>query len=195
MSRHYAWSSRFSRAVNQRIGIIDAQNHGSEEAIECRMMVRGASGTNYMVGIDEDEFWCSCPDCSTRGSLCKHLIYVLFRALGHEEGFLYQNYFQHHSFATHPETKEKCVDFFQRKERILENLPIGPKQVEQRPIEEEDTCPICYDEFGETADDPVVWCRRKCGKSVHRDCFRMWEAQAVESGKAVSCVYCRSEWL
>ena len=38
------------------------------------------------------------------------------------------------------------------------------------------------------------WCKRACGKSVHRHCFAMWAEHQSSIGQKLTCPHCRAEW-
>ncbi|CAF3887420.1 unnamed protein product [Adineta steineri] len=63
--------------------------------------------------------------------------------------------------------------------------------VEQRPISENDVCPICQDEFL-IKKLPVTYCRHGCGNNVHIKCMKIWLDHQVSTGeKKIKCPLCR----
>ena len=71
--------------------------------------------------------------------------------------------------------------------------------VARRPLddaEDADPCPICYEEIGAADDEAgaLDWCRKSCGKSVHRRCFAMWAEHQQSIGQKLTCPHCRGEW-
>ncbi|GIM11794.1 hypothetical protein Vretimale_15256 [Volvox reticuliferus] len=74
-----------------------------------------------------------------------------------------------------------------------EKTPAG--QVKRREIDEEDPCPICYEDMVGQDLDNLVWCRFGCGRNVHGKCMGVWMEHQVQSlGKELTCPLCRSEW-
>jgi hypothetical protein len=200
-SREYDWTSRIQRAFSQRIYLLDAQS-ASESDFSFKVM--GNSGQSYDVSINKDIIECTCPDHTTRGSLCKHLMFVLIRACRIAQEHICENYYHKLEFSTTPSTLEKCAIFMQRREQGLENqrfAPAAPEgrpakpskpEVERKPID--DCCPICYEDFEDTKDEPTVWCRYSCGNSLHGRCFDMWAQSLKRKHQQVNCVYCRAKW-
>ncbi|CAF4578886.1 unnamed protein product [Rotaria sp. Silwood2] len=67
----------------------------------------------------------------------------------------------------------------------------GDGEVEQRPISENDVCPICQEEFL-IKKLPITYCRHGCGKNVHVKCMKVWLDHQVSTGeKTVKCPLCR----
>ena len=73
-----------------------------------------------------------------------------------------------------------------------------PRDVRRRALEGEegDPCPICYEEIDPAEDEAgeLDWCRRSCGKSVHRRCFAMWADHQSSTSKKLTCPHCRGDW-
>lgn len=72
--------------------------------------------------------------------------------------------------------------------------------VERKSID--DICPICLDMLDLHGglrgcasaselenDEELDWCRYGCGKSVHKNCFKMWERK-----RSSICVFCSRNW-
>jgi hypothetical protein len=53
------------------------------------------------------------------------------------------------------------------------------------------------EEEEEEGSSPLVFCRRRCGQSVHRACMAEWGRRCVGELKkpAATCVYCSSPWV
>lgn len=56
----------------------------------------------------------------------------------------------------------------------------------------DDDCPICHEAF--LVDDALVWCKRECGRTVHKTCFADWKNFCRETGRVLTCGVCRSAW-
>jgi hypothetical protein len=56
--------------------------------------------------------------------------------------------------------------------------------VSRRPTGED--CPICTASMADSPLRDLVWCKARCGRSVHRTCFEAWRSR---SGQDVKCVY------
>lgn len=58
----------------------------------------------------------------------------------------------------------------------------------------DELCAICFDEL--SSKDHTVWCRRQCGKNVHKQCMDMWIKHKQRDRVMASCPSCRAEpWL
>lgn len=192
----WGWRSRVDRAFTQRIYLMEAQ---APSPNEFRFQVMGNSGKPYNIVVDDAEnavgngLWCSCPDHSLHNNLCKHLLFVLIRMLDHSKPDVFESYYEQSSFDVTQSTVDRCRDYFERRERMLQNTADDEVQgcEKRKPVDDEDECPICYETFGETRNETQVWCRAQCGKSLHNECFLRWVQQA---GDNVTCVYCRAKW-
>lgn len=72
---------------------------------------------------------------------------------------------------------------------------VDPGQVKRRAVDEEEPCPICYEEMAGCDLDALVWCRFGCGRNVHGKCMGVWMDHQVKSlGKELSCPLCRTDW-
>lgn len=181
----YDWQTRMARAFTQRIYLVD----GRAEAQEYHFKVMGNTNNAYDIVLSPDQVWCSCPDCDARGNFCKHLMFVMIRAIGIDQRQVFEN-----QFTSTPQLLERCADYFTRRESALQSVAIAPAVAsaddKRKPIEDDDECPICYESFKDTADEPTVWCKSSCGKSVHTSCFKKWS----QAKRKVDCVYCRAVW-
>lgn len=68
----------------------------------------------------------------------------------------------------------------------------------RRPIEEDDTCPVCMEPMDTAATDAkecLTWChstsRECCGRPLHRECLRIW-GQHQAAGSSPTCPMCRA---
>ncbi|KAG2502192.1 hypothetical protein HYH03_000679 [Edaphochlamys debaryana] len=74
-----------------------------------------------------------------------------------------------------------------------DKTPAG--QVKRREVDEEDPCPICYEDMVGQDLDNLVWCRFGCGRNVHGKCMGVWMEHQVQSlGKELTCPLCRTDW-
>ncbi|XP_033103223.1 uncharacterized protein LOC117106015 isoform X2 [Anneissia japonica] len=88
------------------------------------------------------------------------------------------------------------------KRHVTRKPVAGPKnpyagdkeQLEQRPITQDDVCPICQDELlGKH--EPVTYCRFGCAKSVHIKCMKVWaEHQRSTGEEIIKCPLCREHF-
>ena len=189
MSRNWNWNSRLDRAFSQRIYVVGSEVLGDEE-FYFRMM--GNSDRIYDITVcSNDELSCSCPDQQIRGNFCKHLLNLLIRVIRIPVNKVYQDYGELNNFVATDDTIERIKRYFEGRP-LLETESVSSDDedvvevcdgIQQRPIEPDDDCPICCERFAETIEEPTVWCRVECGKSVHQSCFLKWAA--VSSGDCV----------
>ena len=179
----YAWESRITRALTQRIYLIPEESIGRETEFFFKVM--GNTDNVYDVTITESEISCSCPDCSKYRNFCKHIIFVLIRVIGLQRGQLFEIELD----APTRVCTESCAHYFERVSRATEYLKNFEKE-KRKPIEDDDECPICYESFFETQNEKTVWCKEGCGKSIHEACFNKWAKQKISA----TCVWCRAKW-
>ena len=192
---NWEFESRLNRAFQQRIYLMNIEHFPEDNTFD--FLVMGASGKPYKIEMGENSMiCCSCPDHSENGKLCKHLLFTLIRVLRLDRSLVYSKYYAKNRFLATPDTIKKCAEFVESQQ--AKNL-IGKfdnqGNVKQRPIEEGDYCPICFEDLileGENLDEKetVIFCKSTCGKSVHQSCFVKWA-----NVKGGSCVYCKAKWI
>lgn len=199
----YNFVSRLDRAFQQRIYVIDCSNNSIESAGEeggtFKFEVMGNSDTAYNITLKQGgKIYCSCPDHDANWKLCKHMLFVLIRILGISKEKVYSDYFQlldddKKSFNVTDETITLCQAYLKKRESMLlegvskDEMGSG---VNRKSIGEDDSCPICLDEFSSTK-EKIDWCKGQCGNNVHHSCFVKWSTKQTH----VSCVYCRGDWV
>ena len=155
----------------------------------------------YKQGLGRGSFWCNCPDhkfnSSKKHIVCKHICFLVCKvARILDVGF----------FETHRLTVDQHALFLRtvsentlfsdqslvRQRHVAETPGLPAMSQEQKratffecrkPIEPEDSCPICYDDLSST---PCINCPT-CSNNVHRECMEVW----LEGHS--TCVYCRSD--
>ncbi|CUI12371.1 zinc finger protein, putative [Bodo saltans] len=70
--------------------------------------------------------------------------------------------------------------------------PDGRLVVPRRPVEEDDTCPICCDDIHE--DRALVYCRFGCGNNIHSACFKQYATHNSTNPSPLLCPLCREQW-
>ena len=172
--------ARMERALSQRMYLIDLHTTDTEYIFN----VQGTTGNEYDIVIGPDDMSCSCPDHAQRGLRCKHMYFVMYRALGFGEWDQPTNEQIEEAASILVASRECIVDEDDDKKKNSESKTI--KVVSIRPYAGE-TCAICLEEMDE--DCKVVSCTVGCGNSVHHDCFGRWKV------KQKTCVYCRASLL
>lgn len=135
--------------------------------------------------------WCSCSDykfhSAKHNKVCKHICFIvcklgkIFDPAYFESKQLSQNHFE--------KIMEKATDMNTFKDctlcRVPDTVTIELFQDQSKPIEEEDTCPICYDIFEKDMYPPLSC--PACHNYVHKECMHVWLERKH------SCVYCRND--
>uniref|UniRef100_A0A6C0CMI2 RING-type domain-containing protein n=1 Tax=viral metagenome TaxID=1070528 RepID=A0A6C0CMI2_9ZZZZ len=189
---------RKERAKRQRIYLINVPDASSDENVK-EFEVVGTTNNIYNVRISPSEVKCTCPDYTTRYNRCKHIYFVLLKIMklkdGMEDVKKYTEQQIQDMFNNIPAIVDPSIrvsDDIQKK--YLESLGSGDipgsKPQPQRPLTEEDDCPICMDNLLGSTD--LVWCKSSCGNSIHSECFKRW---CDVSRGSPTCVYCRVAWV
>ncbi|KAJ3033859.1 hypothetical protein HDV00_005708, partial [Rhizophlyctis rosea] len=192
---------RIERALTQRMFLIDRK---VVSGLQQEFRVLGSTGNVYTVTISH-LLSCDCPD-SQKGNLCKHILFIFLKVLRCPPD-------DHRVYQTALLTTE-LTDLFQTAPQIdtpdvLANAAVrraasGASEVDfepggptRRSIEEDDTCPVCYDTMTEAEErgGKLVWCRAQCGKNFHKECLKMWKKQCQKDHKPITCVQCRATWV
>ncbi|EME87109.1 uncharacterized protein MYCFIDRAFT_210692 [Pseudocercospora fijiensis CIRAD86] len=176
-----------SRALTQRMFVIDRQRHPPDDNVEESqrhptetLSIAGTTGNIYTIVIDKKPT-CDCPHAK-KGNQCKHVIYALARVLRVRADLEYQLAF------ISSELRE-----------IFEKAPPLPtatgdetaKDGNRKPVEGE--CPICCVDFEpENAKEEIVYCKAACGNNIHKECFAQWAATKTNGN--VTCPFCRTPW-
>jgi hypothetical protein len=195
----YAFDSRVSRALSQRIYLIDSTAPPEGSGEDFHFSIMGNSGIAYDIRIGTKFISCSCPDHSANGNLCKHLLFVLIRLLKYTHNDVFKNYYmplvyedlKNNHFETQDDTLKRCAFYLENREKLSKQ--------NKKKLEGAD-CPICLEELKDPASGPVVgkaggepllWCKAQCGNFVHQNCFLKW----VEKKDGANCVLCRAQWV
>ncbi|KAG7441567.1 uncharacterized protein BT62DRAFT_473049 [Guyanagaster necrorhizus] len=188
---------RLDRVIEQRFFMIDREHNGDE--LKETFKVLGSTGNVYTVVIDRTPR-CDCPDAS-KGNHCKHIIFIFIKVLQvpHESPYWYQK-----ALLT-----TELQDVFARAPNAIANERLRQAHLRatgkapasdsnnasnKRMPTEEDDCPICYDKMHTEPENKLTWCE-VCGNALHGVCFAQWRTTAQKSGKKVTCVWCRAEWV
>ncbi|KAK0225282.1 hypothetical protein IW262DRAFT_1354538 [Armillaria fumosa] len=188
---------RLNRVIEQRFFMIDRER--DEDELKETFKVLGSTGNVYTVVIDHIPR-CDCPD-ALKGNHCKHIIFVFIKVLQvpHESSHWYQkallttelqDVFAHAPNAVVNERLRQAHLQATGKASASGSNKANNKRV---PTDEDD-CPICYDKMHTEPENRLTWCE-VCGNAVHGVCFAQWQATARKSGKNVTCVWCRAEWV
>ncbi|KAI0636763.1 hypothetical protein C8Q77DRAFT_1094450 [Trametes polyzona] len=186
---------RAERAKAQRFFLVDRRRQGNELREE--FSVLGSTGNVYTVVIDKKPS-CDCPDAS-RGNHCKHILFIFMKVLQVtlESGYWYQKALLtselEEIFSNAPRAPASVANERVRRayaQATGKELPSTTQAGQKRLPQEEDDCPICYENMYRVAETLLTFCG-ECGNGLHKECFGQW-AKAAKGG--VTCVFCRAKW-
>tara|TARA_R110002049_G_scaffold1641_4_gene12507 strand:+ start:29050 stop:29619 length:570 start_codon:yes stop_codon:yes gene_type:complete len=188
-------SDRYHRGISQNIRLVGV-NHETNVLTIC-----GTTNVLYYLTLDEKAFQCTCPDYKFRAlglggkhppnpdHVCKHIYFVLITILK-----LNPRIVMDYKPSMCKELRVDAMEFL--KGIVIKPTKLAGEELAiQRPIEEDDYCPICFEDFNAEPDiftagmPEIVYCKASCGKSLHRDCMSVWLKHNS------TCVYCRAKWV
>ncbi|PPQ91350.1 hypothetical protein CVT25_004117 [Psilocybe cyanescens] len=196
---------RVQRVMDQRICMINRRRRGDDLREE--FSVLGSTGNVYTVTIDHIPI-CDCPDAS-KGNHCKHILFIFLKVLqvSRQSGFWYQKalltseleqIFAEAPLAPNAEAHPHVREAYARATGRIPataNACSNPAQAKNRRVPgPDDDCPICYDGMHGVAEASLTYCEQ-CGNAVHKECFQQWQGTSARTGKELTCVWCRAEWV
>jgi len=209
-----AMEERVRRSLSERMLLVRrAPSRASSIRAEGEdFCVMGTTGNLYDVTIDK-EVSCTCVD-SGKGNQCKHALFVMLRVLRVERssyllcqrGLLsseLEDILRRHSgndsFLANSNVRHRLESIrgLEKDSEIERDAIAGLKAVEQKPVEPDDVCGICFETLNDPeATEDTVWCQRGCGRTIHQDCMRRWAKMhvALSTNEGVKCPYCRTTW-
>ncbi|EPS31146.1 hypothetical protein PDE_06101 [Penicillium oxalicum 114-2] len=178
-----AYRHRIERINRSRMFIVGQQVCETDDLLEFYFHVVGSTGNIYTVKIGKLPS-CNCPDAKFRGrGECKHIIYVLLKALNARPELRYQISFVPSELREMYEGS--LMSIFEE-----HGIPDQDYEGKRRPLD--GACPVCFAGFSPR--DKTVWCQTGCGNNVHKACFEQWARTSRSSQGSVRCIYCRIEW-
>ncbi|BCR85097.1 RING finger protein [Aspergillus chevalieri] len=172
-----AYLDRLARATSQRMFAVSSSVNWTDSYPIMEFGMAGSTGNLYTVTIGKVPS-CSCPD-NQKGNQCKHICYVLSKALKAPAHLQYQLAF----------LSTELIEIYNGSYLSRETKPEENAAGKRKPIEGD--CPVCFMEF-EPDKENIVWCRGSCGNNIHKVCFDKWAA--TQRAHGVRCVYCRAPW-
>ncbi|KAF7717424.1 Uncharacterized protein PECH_006423 [Penicillium ucsense] len=178
-----AYLDKIDRINRSRMFIVGQQVHETKNRLEFHFQVVGSTGNIYTVKIGKLPS-CDCPDAKFRGrGECKHIIYVLLKALNARPELRYQLSFV-------PSELREMYEGSLMSAFEANGISDQDHEGNRKPLD--GACPICFTDF--TPKDKTVWCQTGCGNNVHKVCFEQWARASRSSQGPVRCIYCRIEW-
>ncbi|XP_006457740.1 hypothetical protein AGABI2DRAFT_63594 [Agaricus bisporus var. bisporus H97] len=165
--------------------------------------VLGSTANVYTVTIDHKPK-CSCPDNAIRGNHCKHIMFIFLKVLlvpitshiWYQKALLtseLETVFAQAPEAPNSVTHPRVLDAYLRATGQKAEASTAASSSKKRIPGEEDDCPICYDTMYGVAEATLTFCE-ECGNALHKECFEQYQKSARQTGKEITCVWCRSTW-
>ncbi|XXQ31508.1 SWIM-type domain-containing protein [Plasmodiophora brassicae] len=205
-------AGRRRRAVTDRLYLVGRRDTDADLAEgSLTFIVLGTTGNVYYPTLSRipNKTACTCIDQRCRKGLCKHLLFILIRVLKVRSDHpvvargdarisaseLESIYAESRGTSCEAMAPSAVCNAFVAitGNDLSDNTGAELADVERRPLEQGDECPICFEAIAE--DDELDFCRASCRRSVHVECFTRWAAQRRQRGEPVSCVYCRAAWV
>ncbi|KAG6867275.1 hypothetical protein C0993_005057 [Termitomyces sp. T159_Od127] len=212
---------RVERVMSQRFFMIDRQREPGE--LKETFSVLGSTGNVYTVTIDRQPH-CNCPD-AMKGNHCKHILFIFLKGSSIILLFATVFNLRYQSFKSRKNRafgiKSRAL-LTTELEKVFAEAPLAPNALANPRIREaharatgkatatstpdaqpsskkripgpEDDCPICYEGMHNVNETLLIFCE-ECGNALHRQCFEQWKTTSRNSGKHLSCVFCRAQWV
>lgn len=167
---------RAERAKTQKLYLINRNVDNDSATFD----VMGSRGVSYVVELSGVPS-CTCPDHETRGTRCKHILFILIRIFNLADP--YQKKF----------TDEEIKGYLKRykdnvkKLNVKVNIANGQIEVDIKGLD--DDCAICLDPVQNG--EKYLYCKRSCGRCLHSDCFDMYSKHK----HSTKCVYCANDFV
>ncbi|XP_077978469.1 E3 ubiquitin-protein ligase Zswim2-like [Glandiceps talaboti] len=209
-----------SRSVPWRRTVTDTVSWRQDQAERATMYIlRNVGPTGFLLQEDGerkkhkvflgDPHTCTCQTFKKDKDLCPHICWVLLKKfrvprqnpVSFQKGLVEREINEILRGITQHEDGRRRGQGFNAAKRAEKNSsggtevgPDGKTQLEQRPITEDDVCPICQDELLEKH-EPVTYCRYGCAKSIHIKCMKVWAEHQKSSGETtILCPLCRENF-
>jgi hypothetical protein len=180
-------SDRKARGIHQDLYIIEAIQTNDEYSRQFAVM--GSTGNVYTVTIKSSPT-CTCPDYVLRKRRCKHIFFILIRAMkvANEDRKKFAKDDLRKMFKNIPKIASNLI-VDDEINQIYKNVKTGDQSTTEGTVEmkdSDDICPICLDDL---KNGEIDYCKYSCGKCVHKKCFEMYAKKNTEI-----CVFCRAAW-
>ncbi|XP_069110456.1 uncharacterized protein [Argopecten irradians] len=205
MSRSVAWRRNCNDLVNWR----------QTEALNATMYILRETGPTGFLLQEEgeqkpfkaylgDPHTCTCPQFKKDRDLCKHICWLLLKKfrVPQNDSITWQlglvereiNAILHGHAAKQKQQQPQGPRWQRAKSVSSGGTDAGKEMLQQRPIGDDDVCPICQDELL-SKHLPVTFCKFGCGNSIHIKCMKVWADHQKSSGDTViKCPFCREDF-
>ena len=170
-------NKRLLKALSDKMCLLGAtQNNEGEEWV---FKVRGQTNNVYEQKLCKDTYSCTCPDHQTKGTFCKHLLFLVARVgkqfeLGGELAQRPKTAWKKNAYSACSSSWTRCLAHM-----IVASETITP------PVAIDGVCAICFEDLGCEA---LVECVKTCHQHYHKVCIERW----LEHGD--TCPTCRTDW-
>ncbi|XVF35433.1 hypothetical protein REPUB_Repub18cG0145400 [Reevesia pubescens] len=183
------FADRIARALRHPLFLLDRS--------DSYFFILGATGNVYTVTLSSTPS-CSCPDRTTP---CKHILFVLIRALGvsTDDTCLRRRTLRpcRPSSLLGMPTLPEALAGAKLRERFHQLFSEAKKQGGSilagggvnREMEEGTVCPVCLEEMGKG--EKVMACST-CRNLIHEECLIRWKRS--RGRRSANCVICRARW-
>lgn len=170
---------RAQRAKTQKIFLANRNVDDNSATFQ----VLGSTGNIYNVALNGSPN-CSCPDHSTRGSRCKHILFMLIKIFNVEDP--YKTAFTQDEIQKYIDAYKVNISRF--------NVQIDPNTINSSNIcydvgEKylDDDCCVCLDPIQNG--EERVHCKKVCGRCIHTNCYNMIKKVSK------NCPYCMQKMV
>lgn len=169
------------------IEVADVDEHSK------KYVIMGHSGKVYETLITNKPS-CSCPDFKYRRKRCKHIYFILLKAMkvkaDDTDNPEYTDDDIENMFNKIPPAMDHLYvnDYMHNKyEKAKKEAKNKGKVIVVEMKSTDDSCLICLDDLenGEELD----YCKYSCGKPIHSLCFKMWTSKRPNC-----CIICKADW-
>jgi hypothetical protein len=170
---------RAHRAKTQKIFLANRNVDDNSATFQ----VLGSTGNIYNVALDGAPI-CSCPDHSTRGSRCKHILFMLIKIFNVEDP--YKTTFTQEEIQKYIDAYKANISRF--------NVQVDPNTVNKSNVNYDvgekyldDDCCVCLDPIQNG--EERVHCKKVCGRCIHTNCYNMIKQVSK------NCPYCMQKMV
>eukprot|EP00483_Globobulimina_turgida_P005723 UN05733 len=154
-------------------------------------IICSSKGDIYFVTIGTLNY-CTCFRYANNTIQCKHILYILIKVMkvSTNSTLLFQNGFTMNELDQMFAKSPVLIDSLTTNQSILTkwnkiSKSKGNKLFVKRKAIQEDYCPKCLEILSEN-DKGITWCRRKCGRNIHNECFDPTKSK---------CMHCDAQWM
>jgi E3 ubiquitin-protein ligase ZSWIM2 len=185
-----------SRSVPWRRACPDTLSRRMDETFQTVMyIVHQAGPTGFVLKHEDKKFKvflgdphsCTCPIFKKEKDLCVHILWLLLKKfrIPKKNQIVYQ-------FGLIEREIHEVINGYLTQQSPRQEEATVPSLFQQRPVSQDDVCPICQDELMSEKPQRLTHCKHGCGQNVHLKCIKVWaEHQKSQGEKSITCPLCR----